>query len=577
MSFVKSFFACLTAIIVSGLLFMLLLLIYVAIATKPADIEQNSILSISLDGEIVDREEKDIISDVFSKNRLTNSLEEILASINSAKNDDRIKGIYLKCGIARCGYATLEEIRHALEDFRSTGKFVVSYSGSYTQGNYYVASVADSLFVNPQGALDLRGIAASSIFYKPLLDTLGVEMQVIKVGTYKSFTEQYTNDSMSAPNREQTEQLVQSLWLSVVEKIAESRNIPVSSLNQMANQMMAFHLPSVALKNGLVDGLRYFDEVETSLKTMLSLAADDELHFVSSRDYYAEVSEINQVLSSDDKVAVLFAEGEIDNGNRDGISSSELISHIMKLKDDENIKSVVLRVNSPGGSAYGAEQIWHAVELLKKEKPVIISMGNYAASGGYYLSTGANYIFADRMTITGSIGVFGVIPNVEKLMNKIGIRHEVVKTHPYADVLSNFLRPLDEEEKTILQEHVAEVYDVFLTRCSDGRGKTKEEIAEIAEGRVWSGEKALEIGLVDALGGLNDAIAYAAKNANLTDYAVEYYPKDDVMGKLTELPHIGYDKLFKGNDVFAKEKEMLYRLQSLDFDQAMMPYSVDIK
>lgn len=253
---------------------------------------------------------------------------------------------------------------------------------------------------------------------------------------------------------------------------------------------------------------------------------------------------------------------EIDNGNRDGISSSELISHIMKIKDDENIKSVVLRVNSPGGSAYGAEQIWHAVELLKKE--------NLLSSAWVIMQHLADIIYRQeriislhRMTITGSIGVFGVIPNVEKLMNKIGIRHEVVKTHPYADVLSNFLRPLDEEEKTILQEHVAEVYDVFLTRCSDGRGKTKEEIAEIAEGRVWSGEKALEIGLVDALGGLNDAIAYAAKNANLTDYAVEYYPKDDVMGKLTELPHIGYDKLFKGNDVFAKEKEMLYRLQSL--------------
>ena len=310
---------------------------------------------------------------------------------------------------------------------------------------------------------------------------------------------------------------------------------------------------------------------------MLSLASEDELHIVSSSDYYAEVSANDQLLDSDDKVAVLFAEGEIDNGNTDGISSSKLVSQIMKLKDDKNIKSVVLRVNSPGGSAYGAEQIWHAVELLKKEKPVIVSMGNYAASGGYYLSTGANYIFADKMTITGSIGVFGVIPNVEKLMKKIGVKHEVVKTHPYADVLSNFLRPLDEAEKDILQEHVAEVYDVFLTRCSDGRGKTKEAIAEIAEGRVWSGEKALEIGLVDALGGLNDAIAYAVKNANLTDYTVEYYPKDDAMLKLTELPHIGYDKLFKGNDVFEKEKQMLFRLQSLDFDQAMMPYSVDIK
>ena len=473
----------------------------------------------------------------------------------------------------------MEEIRKALLDFKTSGKFIYTYSGTYTQGAYYVSSVADSIFINPQGVLDFRGVASSSMFYKHLLDTLGVDMQVIKVGTYKSFTEQYSNDSMSAPNREQTEHLIHALWNSMRKDISASRSISEDSLNEIANQMMAFQTPQVALGYKMVDVICYADEIKSVLKTKLSLKEDDKVPFVSVTDYFSS-QEIEKTVASvsPKKIAVLYMVGEIDNGNKDGISSSEMISQLNNLRSDSTIKAVVLRVNSPGGSAYGAEQIWRGVKLLKEKKPVVVSMGDYAASGGYYLSAGANYIYADSKTITGSIGVFGVIPNVNKLMNKLGVKHEVVKTNPYADLLSNFTRPLDETETAVLQSHVAEVYDTFLTRCSEGRNMDKSEVEKIAEGRVWSGVDALNIGLVDQLGTLKDAISYAAKLSELGDnYAVVSYPElKSAFEQLSELPHLGYEKMFH-SEILSREKEILNKLERLDFHQAIMPYSVSVK
>ncbi len=583
MSFVKSFFACLCAILVSGLIIVLVLLgigtAMIYSSTSPAKVSSNSILYIPLEGSMEERSQEDIYAKLLSNAELSPSLESILSSVKAAKTDDRIKGIYLKPGVLSCGYASLEEIRKALLDFKTSGKFIYTYSGTYTQGAYYVSSVADSIFINPQGVLDFRGVASSSMFYKHLLDTLGVDMQVIKVGTYKSFTEQYSNDSMSAPNREQTEHLIHALWNSMRKDISASRSISEDSLNEIANQMMAFQTPQVALGYKMVDVICYADEVKTVLKTKLSLKEDDKVPFVSVTDYFSS-QEIEKTVASvsPKKIAVLYMVGEIDNGNKDGISSSEMISQLSKLRSDSTIKAVVLRVNSPGGSAYGAEQIWRGVKLLKEKKPVVVSMGDYAASGGYYLSAGANYIYADSKTITGSIGVFGVIPNVNKLMNKLGVRHEVVKTNPYADLLSNFTRPLDETETAVLQSHVAEVYDTFLTRCSEGRNMDKSEVEKIAEGRVWSGVDALNIGLVDQLGTLKDAISYAAKLSELGDnYAVVSYPElKSAFEQLSELPHLGYEKMFH-SEILSREKEILNKLERLDFHQAIMPYSVSVK
>lgn len=583
MSFIKSFFACLCAILVSALIITLLLLgigaAMIYSSSSKGTITSNSVLYIPLEGSMEERGQNDIYAKLLSNADVTPSLESILSSIKVAKTDDRIKGIYLKPGVLSCGYASLEEIRQALQDFKSSGKFIYVYSGTYTQGAYYVSSVADSIFINPQGVLDFRGVASSSMFYKHLLDTLGVDMQVIKVGTYKSFTEQYSNDSMSAPNREQTEHLVHGLWNTMLKEISLSRSISEDSLDMIANQMMAFQMPQVALNYRMVDGIRYADEVKSLLMSKLSLKEDDKIPFVSVVDYFdSQELEKTAAAVSPKKVAVLYMVGEIDNGNKDGISSSEMISQLNKLRSDSTIKAVVIRVNSPGGSAYGAEQIWRGVKLLQEKKPVVVSMGDYAASGGYYLSTGANYIYADSKTITGSIGVFGVIPNVSKLMDKIGVKHEVVKTNPYADLLSNFTRPLSEEETTLLQSHVADVYDTFLSRCSEGRNMEKSEVEKIAEGRVWSGVDALNIGLVDKLGTLKDAVSYAAKLAELGDgYAVVSYPElKSPLEQLSELPHIGYEKMFH-SEVLSREMEILNKLERLDFHQAIMPYSVFVK
>lgn len=583
MSFFKSFFACLCAIVVSSVVLTLILLgigaAMISSTTSTPSVSSNSVLYLSLEGSLEERNQNDIYAKLLSSENLTPSLEDILGSIKAAKTDDRIKGIYIKPGILASGYASLEEIRNALIDFKTSGKFIYSYSGTYTQGAYYVSSVADSVFLNPQGVLDFRGVAASSMFYKHLLDTLGVDMQVIKVGTYKSFTEQYSNDSMSAPNREQTEQMINSLWGSMLNDISQSRHISVDSLNNFADQMMAFQMPRVAVENKMVDALLYADEINSLIKSRLSIAADESVPFISTTDYYANL-EIDKTMASlsSQKVAVLYLVGEIDNGSTDGISSSKAISEINTIREDSTIKAVVLRVNSPGGSAYGAEQIWRAIEILKKDKPVVVSMGDYAASGGYYLSSGADYIYADNKTITGSIGVFSVIPNVSKLMDKVGVKHEVVKTNPYADVLANFTRPLDETEKNILQEHVAEVYDVFLTRCSDGRKMAKEDVEKIAEGRVWCGVDALNLGLVDKLGTLNDAVVYVAQLAHLNDnYSVVSYPEiKSPWEQLGELPHLGYEKMFH-SEILTREKQILDQLQSLDIDQAMMPYSIEVR
>lgn len=598
MSFFKSYFASLLAIITSGCLMFFLFFagmfalvgVFADAATefsmgkKEVVVDDNSLLQITLEGMMSEQPKEEMSGVIFGERQLSISLQEIVSAIRNAAKDERIKGIYLKTGVCDASYATLEEIRKELVDFRSTGKFVVSYSGDYTQGAYYLASVADEVCLNPFGMLDLKGVSSSSMFYKNLFDTLGVEMQVIKVGTYKSFTEQYTNDSMSAENREQVSHMVNTLWSSMKSEISKSKNLSEEEIDSLSTQMLAFQSAQKVLEAGLVDKLCYADEIVSILSNRLGVEESLlQSKLISVKDYVANMStDVEEVLQSavKPKIAVLYADGEIDNGGVSGITSSKIVKQLNEFRKDNNIFAVVLRVNSPGGSAYGAEQMWRAVERLKEKMPVIVSMGDYAASGGYYMSAGANRIFADEKTITGSIGVFSVIPNVKELTDKLGVSYEVVSTNDKDNTLT-LLRPLSPEEKQVMQTHVNEVYETFLKRCMDGRKMSREAIEEVAEGRVWCGADALSIGLVDEIGTLQDAIEYAAKLTKVEDnYGVDYYPRPkNVWEQWMEITDASYEKIkeekFPLQYHLEKKTEFLNKVRRVDRVQAILPYQIE--
>lgn len=574
--FIKTVFAsCLGVILAFFLLFMVVVVIAVC-SDSSSEIKDSSVLLVSLDGVIDERDDDDIYIDLsFSPSGQT-GLSDIRYAIQEAKKDDRIKGIYLKTNVLQTGYATLEEIRDALADFKSSGKFIYAYSGLYTQGAYYVASVADSLYMNPRGSLDFTGISSSSLFCKDFLTKIGVEMQVVKAGSYKSYAESYVNDSMSSENREQMDELLSSIWNSIVDSISISRSIEKDRLLALADSMIPLRSSSFVLEQGFVDGLLFNDQFESLIRTKMGVDSTEDLPTVSVKDYVMDLVKSNEGMESDDKVAVLYLSGEIDNGSN-GISSSETVKQLQKLKKDSTVKAIVLRVNSPGGSAYGSDQICHAIMEVKKSKPIIASMGDYAASGGYYISSNASRIFSDKNTITGSIGVIALLPNAQELSNKIGVHYETVKTNKNADVMENIFRPLTTAERTAMQRSVDDFYDTFLQRCAEGRGMEVEQVKEYAEGRVWSGVDALKIGLVDYAGGLHCAIDSAAAMAKLTDYSVVEYPeKKDFFQKLQEIPSIGYEKL-KENEVFSKERYIFEKIRNLERFQAIMPYTIELR
>lgn len=537
--------------------------------------EPNSVLHLRMEGSLQERSQKSLSSLFQMQEELDLGLDEILCAIEAAKTNDNIKGIVISCGLFDGGYASVEEIRQALQSFKNeTGKFIVAYSGAYTQKCYYLASVADKVYLNHEGVIDFNGISSSVAFYKGLLQNVGVEMQVLKVGTYKSYSEQYTSDKMSPANREQNTVLTQSIWKSILTDISLSRGVPVDSLDAAASSFVSFQSQQQCVDWGLVDGLRYYDEVEAELRMLLGLEEDADIPSVEVKDLLPETP--TESLSDKKQVAVVYAVGEIDNGTMEGICSSELAKTLRQLAKDDDVSSVVLRVNSPGGSAYGSEQIWRAVSLLKEKKPVVVSMGDYAASGGYYLSCNANAIFAEPTTVTGSIGIFCIIPNAKGLMQKIGIDNDEVKTNPYADV-PNLTRPLSESERNIMQQYVDKGYKLFVTRCSDGRKMPYNDLEKIAQGRVWSGVTAQQIGLVDALGTLGDAIKYAANLAEVSDYDVVEYPeKKEWYDLLTEKPSLGMDKLFMGTTL-KKEYDVLDRVRRMERMQAIMPFEMDIR
>lgn len=544
-------------------------------------------MMLDLNGTLVERTQEDplgILSQLFGDESNTYGLDDILSSIQKAKENENIKGIYLQASSLGTSYASLQEIRNALLDFKESGKFVIAYADSYTQGLYYLSSAADKMLLNPKGMIEWRGIASAPLFYKDLLQKIGVEMQVFKVGTYKSAVEPFIATEMSPANREQVTAFITSIWGQVTEEVSASRNIPVDSLNVYADRMLMFYPSEESVRCGLADTLIYRNDVRNYLKKLVEIDEDDNLPMVGLSDMMNVKKNVPKDKSGN-IVAVYYASGEITDypssaTSEDGIVGSKVIRDLRKLKDDNDVKAVVLRVNSPGGSAFASEQIWHAVKELKTKKPVIVSMGDYAASGGYYISCVADTIVAEPTTLTGSIGIFGIIPNVKGLTDKIGLSYDVVKTNKYAD-FGNIMRPFNEDERSLLQMMITEGYDTFVSRCAEGRHMTKEAIEKIAEGRVWTGETAKKLGLVDELGGIDKALDIAVAKAGIEGYTIVSYPaKQDFFSSLLDTKPTNYveSQLLKSKlGEFYQQFGLLKNLQEQSMIQARIPFELNIK
>lgn len=498
-----------------------------------SSVQKSSILYLKLNGEIAEREGGGDVSmlDMMQGNNTSSiGLNTLLASIDKAKTDKKIEGIYIECEGASAAPATLFTLRKALKSFKQSGKWIYAYGNEgINQGDYYLASVADSIFINPVGAVDVHGMASAVPYFKKLLDKVGVEMQVIRVGTFKSAVEPYMLEDMSEANRLQTEHYMGSIWHNMRDSMAADRKIEVAKFDQMTDSMLVTLDPDSLVKCKVVDALCYPNEMEARLKTLTKLDKDEDLRLVDPADYAPDVEET----VSGDHIAVLYAVGEIVQtsdegpmGGTDGIVGEKMVKQIKDLQDDEHVKGLVLRVNSPGGSAFASEQIWKALEDFKASgKPLAVSMGDYAASGGYYISSGAQRVFAEPTTITGSIGIFGMIPCYEELAeNKLGVHMATVKTNENADfgIMTKRMTP---SQRNAMQLMVNRGYDLFTKRCAQGRHVTQDSIKHIAEGRVWDGMTALKIGLVDEIGSLESAIKWVAQKANMKkDYKTQNYP-----------------------------------------------------
>ena len=584
--FLKFTLATIVGIIITTLLGILILFgIVGAVAGSKesvTELKPNSVYEIKLEGNLIDRSEDDPFSAALAEAMGTSSektmgLDDLLANIEKAKNDANIVGIYLNGGSLSGGFASFKEIRNALLDFKKAGKFIVAYADNYSQKDYYLVSVANKILINPQGMLELKGLSAQTMFFKNTLDKLGIEMQIVKVGTYKSAVEPLITTKMSDANREQVTVYMGSIWKTFLTEVSAARKISVEKLNAYADEMMMFQPTEKAKQYGLVDGLAYTNEADSILKSFVKgLEKDKDVTFVK----HSAMTKLPDTSKYDkNKVAVIYAVGEITDADGEGIVARDLVKTINEVAKDSAVKAVVLRVSSPGGSAYASEQIWHALNILKANKTLIVSMGDYAASGGYYISCMADNIVAQPNTITGSIGIFGVIPNISGLNEKLGLTYDGVKTNKMSDAIT-VNRKFTPEEHNLMQNYVNRGYELFVKRCADGRKMKTEQIKAIAEGRVWTGEDAIKNGLVDKIGGLNDAIALAVAKAKLKTYNVSEYPEKETFESK-------FMKSF-GDDVEARflkaqlgEQYKLFKqvrnLDKINGIQARLPYDLNIQ
>ncbi|EHQ30055.1 signal peptide peptidase SppA [Mucilaginibacter paludis] len=531
--FFKFVFATIIGIIISSFLLVIILIGIVSVATsgdKSTEVASNSVLRIALSSSIAERTPDNPLAELgflgLNGDKAI-GLNDILANIRKAKTDSNIKGIFLDESSMASGQATTEEIRNALIDFKKSGKFIIAYSEIYSQSFYYLASVADKVYMNPKGIFEFHGFSSQITFFKGALDKLGIDMQIIKVGTYKSAVEPFFLDKMSDANRMQVNAYLGSLYDHFLTGISASRKINKDSLANIANNLLIQN-PEDAVKYKLLDGLKYKDELLDELKDRTGVSKKKDIKSVNIGEYTkAGTDNDADTTNLDSRIAIVYASGEIAGGNGDdnSIGSEKVSAALRKVRLNDKIKAVVLRVNSPGGSSLASDVIWREVLLTKKAKPVIVSMGDYAASGGYYIACAADSIYAEPNTITGSIGIFAMLPNMQKFFNdKLGLTFDGVKTGKFAD-LGDVSRPLTPEERMILQAQVNRGYDTFTKAVADGRHKTQAYINSIGQGRVWTGSQAIKIGLVDKLGNINDAIRSAAKMAKLKDYSVVAYPE----------------------------------------------------
>ncbi len=588
--FFGAFFGSCLGILVTGLVITIIFVVSIAslfseaIKMKTPHIvkhKENTVLRIDLNGDIKERGVNNPFGDLDLGPFMpkgTIGLNDIIESLKNAKSDSDIKGIYLEVSDPQAGFATIEEVRKALLEFKTSGKFIYAYSEGYSQKGYYLASTANKLYLNPQGSLEIKGLSSQIMFYKKMLDKLNVEVQIFRHGKFKSAIEPFMLDKMSDANREQVEIYLGSLWGHMISGIGESRNISVKEINDMADHL-SIRSPEDALKYNLVDALKYEDEVFSAIKKNINIKDSDKISFLSLDDYSksAIVSE-----ASKDKIAIIYAVGEIESGEGDDdkIGSARIAKAIRDARLDNTIKAIVFRVNSPGGSALASDVIWRETVLAQKTKPFIVSMGDVAASGGYYISCAADRIFAQPNTITGSIGVFGMIPNAQKaLSEKLGITVDTVNTNKHSDV-GTILRGVTTEEFEYVQQSVENIYDVFISKVALGRKTSKNKIDSIGQGRVWSGMDAIKINLVDELGGIKDAIAYAAKQAKLRSYKTVDLPKqkDPIQDLFDNTKDEMETRAMKTNlgeqYIYIKQLKNVLKLKGV---QARLPYEMIIE
>lgn len=542
--FFKNVLATAVGVLLVGFItgfFMVVSLVGMALSqSETAPVADNSVLVLRLTGSLSERANDDVLASLFGDRIPKLGLATMTEAIRQAKESDKVKGIYIEAGaFAPDSYASLAAIRRELEEFRKAGKWIIAYGDSYTQGAYYLASVADKVYLNPQGQVDWHGLGSEPVFVKDLLAKLNVRMQVAKVGTYKSATEMFTGEKMSDADRQQTTAYLTGIWQNVVSAVGKSRSLTAQQLNAYADSLVSLAAPQDYVRMRMVDGLLYTDQVRQTVKKKLGLSPDDEIPQVSMSDLLAAGPEDKK----GDEIAIYYAVGDIVDGvvampSRESvIDAQKVCADLQDLAKDKDVKAVVLRVNSPGGSAYASEQIWHQVMELKKVKPVVVSMGSYAASGGYYISCPANWIVAEPNTLTGSIGIFGMFPDVSGLLReKLGLKFDEVKTNKYA-LFGTRSRPFTADELSHLESYIDRGYKLFRQRVADGRRLKVDQVEQVAQGRVWLGQDALRIGLVDQLGGVEVALRKAAQLAKLTQWHSSAYPVlPDYLSQLLDLP-----------------------------------------